>query len=70
MEEAFLWFEVEIVKLGDFKDVMNRALMIIYVCTGGDPDIVHIDTDSCTKGLMLENGVAIDVVHHGLKGRW
>ncbi len=70
MEKAFFGFEIEVVKLGDFEDVVDRVLMIVHVCMGGDSNVVHVDSNSCTEGFVLENGVTIDVVHHGLEGRW
>ncbi len=70
MEKALLRFEIEVVELGDFEDVVDSALMIVHICAGGDPNVVHVDSDGRAEGFMLENDVAIDVVHHGLKGRW
>ncbi len=70
MEKAFFWFEVEVVKLGDFEDVVDCASMIVHVCASGDPNVVHINSDSRAKGFVFEDGVTIDVVHHGLEGRW
>ena len=70
MEKAFFWFEVEVMKLGDFEDVVDGVSMIVHGRAGGDPNVVHVDSDSRAEGFMLENDVAIDVVHHGLEGRW
>src|SRR6266702_124462 len=70
MEEAFFRFEVEVVKLGNFEDVMYCMLMIRHICTGGDSDVVHVDPNSCTKTFMFENDVAVDVIHHRLESRW
>src|SRR6266702_3765472 len=70
MKEAFLRFKVEVMELGDFEDVVDCASVIIQVCMGGDSNVVHVDMDSRTEGLMLENDVVIDVVHHGLEGHW
>ncbi len=70
MKETFLRFEVEIMKLGDFKDVVDCTSVIVYVSAGGNSNVVHVDSNSGTKGFMFENDVTIDVVHHGLKSRW
>ena len=70
MEKAFFWFEVKVVKLGNFEDVVDCALMIVHVCAGGNSNVVHVNSDSCAEGFVLENDVAINVVHHGLEGRW
>ncbi len=56
--------------LGDLKDVVDCLLVISDIGVGGDSDIVHVDMDSGAKGFMFEDDVAVDVVHHGLKGRW
>ncbi len=70
MEQAFFWFEVEVMKLGDFEDVVDCASMIVHVCAGGDSNVIHIDADSHAEGFVFENDIVIDVVHHGLEGRW
>ncbi len=70
MEKAFFWFEVEVVELCDFEDVMNCVFMICKVCTSGDSDVVHVDSNRSTKRFMFEDNVAIYVVHHGLECRW
>ncbi len=70
MEEAFFRFEVEVVKLGDFEDVMYCALMVGHICTGGDSNVVHVDSDSRTKTFMFENDIAVNVIHHHLECRW
>src|SRR6266702_861047 len=70
MEKTFLWFEVQVVELGDFEDVVYCTLVIVYVCAGGDADIVHVNSDSRPEWLVLENDVSIYVVHHGLEGCW
>jgi len=70
MEEAFFWFEVEVVKLGNFEDILDCASMIVHICTGGDSNVVHVDLDGCAKGFMFEDDVVINVVHHGLESRW
>src|SRR6266702_4052985 len=44
--------------------------MIVHVGTGGDADVVHVDSNGRTKGFVLEDDIAVDVVHHGLEGRW
>ncbi len=70
MEKALLRFEIEVMELGDFEDVVDGMLMIFHVCASGDPNVVHVDSDSRAEGFMLENDVAIDVVHHGLESCW
>jgi len=70
MEEAFFWFEVEVMELGDLEDVMDCASVIIHVCTGSDANVVHVDSDSCAEWFVFEDDVAIDIVHHGLEGCW
>ncbi len=49
---------------------MDCASVIVHICLGGDSNVVHVNLDSCTERFMLENGVAIDEVHHSLEGRW
>src|SRR6266702_1121598 len=49
---------------------MNCTTMIVEVGTSSDTNVVHVDADGGTKGFMLEDSVAIDEVHHRLKGRW
>ncbi len=70
MKEALLRFEVEVMKLSDFEDVMNCASVIVQVRTGGDSDIIHVNSDSRAEGFMLENDITINIIHHGLEGRW
>src|SRR6266702_547156 len=70
MEEAFLQFEVEVMKLGYLKDVVDRVPVIVQICLGRDSNVVHVDPNSCAKGFMFEDDVTVDVVHHGLEGRW
>jgi len=70
VKEAFFWFEVEVVKLGYFEDVVNCALVVVEVGMSGDADIIHVDMDCRPKGFVFEDGVAVDVVHHGLECCW
>ncbi len=70
MEEAFFWFEVEIVKLGNFEDVVDSTAMIIKVSASGDADVVHVNVDCGAEGFVFEDDVSVDEVHHGLEGRW
>jgi len=70
MEEALFWLEVEVMKLCDFKHIMDHPFVIVKVHASGDSDIVHIDADCGAKRFMFEDDVAIDVVHHGLECRW
>ncbi len=70
MEKALLQFKIEVVELGDFEDVVDCVLMVVHICVGSDPNVVHVDSDSHAEGFMLENDVVINVVHHGLEGRW
>src|SRR6266702_6066986 len=70
MKEALLRFEVEVVELGDFEDIMNHVMVIVYVCASGNPNVVHVYPNSCAEGFMFEDNVPIDVVHHGLESRW
>ena len=70
MEEAFFRFEVEVVKLGDFEDVMYCALMVGHICTGGDSNVVHVNSDSRTERFVFEDGVVVNIVHHCLERCW
>ena len=70
MEEALLQFEIQVVELGDFKDVMYCLSMVLEVSVGSYAYIVHIDMDSGSEWFMFEDDVAVDVVHHGLKSCW
>src|SRR6266702_1752778 len=57
-------------KLGNCKNIVNCASVVIEGSVRGNSDIVHIDTDCCSKGFMFENDILVDVVHHGLEHRW
>ncbi len=70
MEKALFQFEIEIMKLGNFEDVMYCTSMIGYICAGSDSNVVHVDSDGRAEGFMFENDVVIDIVHHHLKGCW
>ncbi len=70
MKEAFLRLEVEVVKLGDAKDIRDSASVIVEISAGGDTDVIHIDADGGPKWFMLDDDIAVDVVHHSLEGRW
>ena len=70
MEEAFLWLEVEVMELGHLENVRDCALMVIKISAGGNTDVVHVDTDSGPKRFMFGDDITVDVVHHGLEGRW
>ncbi len=67
MEEAFLWFKIEVVELHDFENVMDCALVVHEVGVSGNSDVVHVDSDRCSERFMFENNIAVDVVHHGLE---
>src|SRR6266702_2731632 len=70
MEKALLGFEVEIMKLGDCEDVMYGALMIGHICARGNSDVVHINVNSRPERFVLEDDIAVNVVHHRLKCCW
>ncbi len=70
VEQAFFRFEVEIVELGDFKNIMHRVAVVSKVSASGDPNVIHIDADCGTEGFMFQDDIPIDVVHHGLERRW
>ncbi len=70
MEKTFFWFEVEVVELSNFEDVVDCVLVIAHVCAGGNSDIVHVDSDSCAEWFVFEDDIPIYVVHHGLEGCW
>ena len=70
MEKTFLRFEIEVVQLGDFENIMDCALMIGHICTGGDSNVVHIDSNSRAEGFVFEDSVTVNVVHHSLEGCW
>ena|SRR6266571_3468779 len=70
MEEAFLWFEVKVMELCNFENIVNGVFMIFKVGMSGDSDVVHINSDRCPKGFVFENDVPIDVVHHSLECCW
>src|SRR6266702_4928106 len=57
-------------KLGNCKNIVNCASVVIEGSVRGNSDIVHIDTDCCSKGFMFENDILVDIVHHGLEHRW
>jgi len=70
VEEAFFQFEIEIVKLGNFEDVVDSTVMVIKVSVSGDADVVHIYADCGAEGFVFEDDVLVDEVHHGLEGCW
>ncbi len=70
MEEAFFWFEVEIVKLRYPKDVVDCELVISNIGMSGDTDVIHIDANGSAERFVFEDDVAIYEVHHSLEGRW
>jgi len=70
VKETFFRFEVEVMELGYAENVRDCASVIVKISAGGDTDVVHIDADSGSKWFMLDNDVAVDVVHHSLEGRW
>ncbi len=49
---------------------MYCALVIVHVCTGGNSNIVHINSDSRAEWFVLEDNVSIYVVHHRLESCW
>src|SRR6266702_3007383 len=49
---------------------MDGSAMIVQIGTVGDSDVVHVNANSGSKGFMLEDGIMIDEVHHGLKRCW
>src|SRR6266702_7578965 len=70
VKETFLRLEIEVGQLSDCEDVVDCSLMIGHVCTGSDPNVVHVDSNCRAKGFMFEDSVAVDVVHHSLEGCW
>jgi len=70
MEETFLQFEVEVVKLSNLEDIVNCTPVVIEVGASGNANVVHIDADSGAKGFMFKDDVLVDKVHHGLESRW
>ncbi len=70
MKEAFLQFEVEVVKVHHFEDIVNCATVIIKISASCDTDIVHVYANSGTKWFVFEDNVTVYEVHHGLKGCW
>src|SRR6266571_2060484 len=49
---------------------MDRSFVVSKGGAGGDTNIIHIDMDGGSERFMFENGVVVDVVHHGLERRW
>ena len=70
MEEAFLGFEIEIVKVSDTKNVRYCMSMVVEVSASSNADIIHIDADGGPQLFMFEDSIAVNEVHHGLKGGW
>jgi len=69
VEEALLRFEIKIVELCNFEDVVNRSAVVIKVGSSGDADVIHVYVDRCSKGFMFEDDVTVYVVHHSLECR-
>src|SRR6266702_4749936 len=70
MEETFLRLKVEVMEMGHMENVRDCASMVIKIGAGGDTDVVHVDTDSGPQRFMFGDDFTVDVVHHGLEGRW
>ncbi len=70
MEEAFLWFEIQVMELGDPENVVDSPLMIVKIGASSDTNVVHIDANGCSKWFVLENDITVYVVHHGLESCW
>src|SRR6266702_242518 len=69
VKETFLRFEVEVVELCHFEDVMNSAMVVVEVGAGGNANIIHVHPNCRSKRFVFEDDIPIDVVHHGLKRR-
>ncbi len=70
MEEALFGFEIEVVKLSDFENIVDCASVVINGGACGNPNVIHVNSDRCTKGFMFEDDVMVDVIHHSLKCCW
>jgi len=70
VKEAFFWFEIEVVELGNFEDIMNGMSVVIEGGASGNADVIHVNADCHSKGFMFEDDVAVYIVHHGLKRCW
>ncbi len=70
MEQAFLGFKVEVVKLRYPEDVADCMSVIVKVGSSSNANVVHVNADCCPKRFMFKNNVAIDEIHHGLEHRW
>ncbi len=68
MEKALLRFKVEIVELGDLKDVLYCSNMVGHIGTRRDTNVIHVDTDRGALEFVSEDNIMIDVVHHSLEG--
>ncbi len=68
MEKALLWFKVEIVELGDLKDILYCGNVIGHVGVCRDTNVIHVNTDRGALEFVLKDNITIDVVHHGLEG--
>src|ERR1700761_5528249 len=55
VEDAFFWFEVEVVVSGKLENVRDGCVMISVTSTGGNSDVVHINTDRSAEEFMFSN---------------
>ncbi len=59
MEYAFLWFEVEVVKLRHLEDVVDCAFMIFEIGTRCDTNVIHVNVDCRSERLVFEYDISI-----------
>ncbi|SRR6266702_1023134 len=57
-------------KLSDFEDIIDGQFVVFKIDTSGNPNIVHVDLDSCSLRFVFENYVPVYVVHHCLECCW
>jgi len=67
---AFFRFEVKVMELCYFEDIVDCPYVIVKVGSSCDTDVIHIDMDCRPQGFMFEDDIAIDVVHHCLERCW
>src|ERR1700677_1054200 len=70
MERALLWLEVQVVILRYCEDIFNGINMIEKRGRRSDSYVVHVDSDDCSPYRVLRDDIFIDLIHHGLEGRW
>src|SRR6266702_722863 len=67
MEEALLWFEIEVVLFCNLENVSYCGNVVRHVGTCGNTNIVHVYTNHGASEFVSKNDITINIIHHGLE---